>query len=61
MQKSGYRGKQAYSCPLSKDHTTRAEAKRRLNITPEALHLQVCCPNCEGSKTPTSASLATPR
>ncbi len=61
MQKSGYRDKQAYSCPPSKDHTARAEAKQGLNITREALHLLVCCPNCGGSKTPTSVRLAPSR
>ena len=49
MQTTGYHGKQACSCPPSKDHSARAEAKCRLNLTPEAMHLLVCCPNCEGS------------
>ncbi len=47
MQTGGYRGKQAYSCPPSRDHSARAKAKRALGIVPESQHLLICCPNSE--------------
>jgi len=43
MQRNAYSGKHPFSCAPSMDHSPKAQAKRRLGLDPDALHLLVLC------------------